>query len=183
MNGRRCVGRPETAVAGRRPGPAFARWARIRLPRSCAERFPMRHVGLRVMLALLLAIGIAGPSFAIQLFYIQYKKEYLDNHPDKEYAEFVNKAANRCFVCHQGKKNRKNRNPFGKQLAELLDSKKDAKDKEKIVAALKEVVAMHVDPKDDKSETYMDRIKASKWPGGEFEDLQREPEKQEGETQ
>ena len=137
----------------------------------------MRHVGLRIVLALLLAIGIARPSVAVVQFYMQYKKEFLDNHPDKEYAALVNKNANRCFVCHQGKKSRKNRNAFGQQLAELLDWKTDLKDKEKIVAALKKVVAMHVDPKDEKSETYLDRIKASKWPGGELEDLQREPEK------
>jgi hypothetical protein len=143
----------------------------------------MRHVGLRIVVALLLVIGIARPSAAVVQFYMQFKKEYLDNHPDKEYAEFVNKAANRCFVCHQGKKSRKNRNPFGQHLSELLDAKKDVKDKEKIVAALKKVVVMHVDPKDEKSETYLDRIKASKWPGGELEDLQREPEKKEGDEQ
>ncbi len=142
----------------------------------------MRYVGLRIAFALLVAIGIARPTSAVTQFYIQYKKDYLDNHADKEYAETVNKAANRCFVCHQGK-NRKNHNAFGKHLVELLDSKKDVKDKEKISAAIKKVVAMHVDPKDDKSETYMDRIKASKWPGGELEALKREPEKKEETSQ
>jgi hypothetical protein len=46
------------------------------------------------------------------------------------------------------------------------------------------VVAMHVDPKDKKSETYLDLIKASKWPGGELKQLMEEPkeeEKKEGE--
>ena len=139
----------------------------------------MRYLGLRIVLVLLVVVSTARPSVAVVQFYMQYKKEYLDNHPDKEYAALVNKATNRCFVCHQGKKSRKNRNAFGQQLAELLDWKKDAKDKDKIVDALKKVVAMHVDPKDDKSETYLDRIKASKWPAGELADLQREPEKKE----
>ena len=138
----------------------------------------MRHVGLRLAIAVLLAIGIVRPSIAVAPYDIQYKKDFLDNHPDKEYAETVNKTANRCFVCHQGK-NRKNHNAFGKHLVDLLDAKKDLKDKEKIAAARKKVVAMHVDAKDDKSETYMDRIKASKWPGGELEELKREPEKRE----
>ena len=138
----------------------------------------MRHIGLRLVLASLLAIVIARPSAAVTQFYIQYKKDFLDKHEDKDYAATVNKVANRCFVCHQGK-NRKNHNAFGKHLVELLDSKKDLKDKEKISTALKKVVALHVDPKDEKSETYMDRIKASKWPGGELAELQREPEKKE----
>ena len=36
---------------------------------------------------------------------------------------------------------------------------------------------MHVDPKDDKSETYGDRIKAGKWSAGDLEALKKEPEK------
>jgi cytochrome c2 len=107
-----------------------------------------------------------------------YKTEYLDNHKDKEYVATVTKAANRCFTCHQGK-SRKNHNEFGKHLVELLDRKKDLRNKEKIAAAIKKVVAMHVDPKDEKSETYLDRIKASKWPGGELEELKKEPPKDE----
>ena len=63
----------------------------------------MRHVGLPYGSG-----AVAGdrfllrPSFAVLQFYMQYKKDYLDNHSDKEYAETVNKSANRCFVCHQG---------------------------------------------------------------------------------
>jgi hypothetical protein len=143
----------------------------------------MRHVALRAVVALLLAVGIARPSLGILQFYQVYKAEYLDNHPDKEYAALVNKTANRCFVCHQGKKSKKNHNAFGKLLIEPLDWKKDAKNKEKIIDALKKAVATHVDPKDEKSETYMDRIKASKWPGGELKDLEKEPEKKEGEKE
>jgi cytochrome c2 len=139
----------------------------------------MRHTGVRFVLALVLAIGFARPSAAIVQFNMQYKKDFLNDHPDREYAELVNKGTNRCFVCHQGKKSRKNRNPFGEQLAKLLDRKKDRKDKKKISAALKKVAAMHVDPKDDKSETFLDRIKHSKWPGGELEELRKEPEKKE----
>jgi cytochrome c2 len=141
----------------------------------------MRHVGLRTLVAIVLAIGIARPSFGILQFYQVYKAEYIDKHSDKEYAAAVNKTANRCFVCHQGKKSKKNHNAFGKHLIEPLDWKKDSKDKEKIAEALKKALALHVDPKDDKSETYLDRIKASKWPGGELTDLEKEPEKKDGE--
>ena len=173
----------QIAEAGRRPGPAFARWARMSVHLLCNEGFEMRHVGVRLILAVVLAIGFARPSAAVVQFYMQYKKDYLDHHPDKEYAALVNKAANRCFVCHQGKKSRKNRNPFGQQLAELLDWKKDARDKEKIAEALKKVLAMHVDPDDEKSETYLERVSASKWPAGELEELRREPEKKSDDSQ
>jgi hypothetical protein len=42
---------------------------------------------------------------------------------------------------------------------------------------------MHVDPKDDKSETYMDRLMASKWPGGKLEDLKKDPPKKAGDAE
>src|SRR5262245_52468806 len=154
--------------------------------RFFAERFPMRHVGLCTVLALLLVLAFVHPSVARLQYYTQFKKDFLDNHSDQEYAETVNKAANRCFVCHQGKKSRKNRNAFGQELMKLFEKsekKKDIKDKEAISAALKTVVALHVDAKDEKSETYLDRIRASKWPAGELKDLQKEPEKKEGETE
>ncbi len=58
-------------------------------------------------------------------------------------------------------------------------TKKDAKKPEKIAEGLKKALAMHVDPKDEKSETYLDRLKAGKWPGGDLEDLKKEPKKDE----
>src|SRR5439155_24316825 len=104
-----------------------------------------------------------------------FKKDYLDKHPDKKFVETVDKADVKCFVCHQGKKKKDNRNAFGQELAKLLDRKKDLKNDEKITASIKKVLAMHVDPKNDKSETYMDRLKASKWPAGDLEELKKEP--------
>jgi cytochrome c2 len=123
----------------------------------------------------LLAGALVQPASAVLQFYKEYEKLYLDTHPDKEYAAAVKKLSVRCFVCHQGKQ-RKNHNPFGKHLVPLLDRKTDLRNTEKIIAAIKKVVAMHVDPNDEQSETYLDRIKASKWPGGELEDLKKEPE-------
>lgn len=134
----------------------------------------MRYLCLLALAALLIAVAPARPAGAVAQFCKVFRTEYLDNHPDQEYAAALNKAAVRCLVCHQGK-NRKHHNAFGEHLEELLDRKKDVKDVEKIKAALKKVVELHVDPKDDKSETYLDRIKASKWPGGELEDLKKNP--------
>jgi cytochrome c2 len=129
---------------------------------------------LLVVVTLALAWSVAQPAAAVVQFYMEYKKLLLDTHSDKEYATTVNKVANRCLICHQGKL-RKNHNAFGKHLVPLLDRKTDLRDKEKIIAAIKKVVEMHVNPDDDKSETYLDRIRASKWPGGELEELKKEP--------
>jgi len=138
----------------------------------------MRYRYLLIVASLLIAITVARPASAILPFYNGLKNDYLDKLDDKKFAEEVNKASNRCFMCHQGK-NRKNRNVMGEEVAKLLDKKKDAKDAEKISASIKKVLEMHVDPKDDKSETYLDRLKASKWPAGELDDLKKEPPKEE----
>jgi hypothetical protein len=138
----------------------------------------MRYYCSLVVSALLLSVICSRPASAVVQFYNVFAKEYLDTHPDKEFAAAVKKPAVRCFVCHQGK-NRKNHNPFGDYLVEMLDRKKDLRDVEKISASIKKALEMHVDPKDDKSETYADRLKASKWPGGELEELKKEPPKEE----
>jgi hypothetical protein len=134
----------------------------------------MRFRILLVMTALLISVMVARPAAAILPFYNAFKKDYLDKLEDKKFAEEVNKASNRCFVCHQGK-NRKNRNAMGLELSKLLNAKKDAKDAEKISASIKKVMEMHTNPKDEKSPTYFDRLKESKWPAGELEELKKDP--------
>ncbi len=124
----------------------------------------------------LLLSATARPAAAVLQFYKVWETEYLTDHPDQDYVALVKKTSNRCFVCHQGK-SRKHRNEYGAQLAKLLDAKKDKKDTDKILAAIKQVGDMHVDPNDDKSDTFAARIAASKFPGGELEDLKKEPPK------
>lgn len=138
----------------------------------------MRCVCLSIVVAMLISLVAARPAAAVVQFYKEFETLYLKDHPNKEYVALVKKGTNKCMVCHQGK-NRKHHNAFGIHLVEPLDRKKDLRNKEKIIAEIKKVVAMHVDPKDEKSETYEDRIKAGKWPGGELEDLLKEPPKEE----
>jgi hypothetical protein len=133
----------------------------------------MRYRYVLIATAFLIALIASRPAHAILPFYNAFKKDYLDQLEDKKFAEEVNKASNRCFVCHQSK-DRKKRNVMGKELSKYLNSKKDAKDAEKISASIKKVLETHVDPKDDKSETYLDRLKASKWPAGDLEELKKE---------
>ena len=133
----------------------------------------MRYCYLLCAAAVLFAL--ASPAGAVPQFYNEFKKDYLDSLKDKKFAEAMDKADVKCLVCHQGKQ-KKNRNDFGKVVGKLL-TKKDAKDKEKIATGLKNALAKHVDPKNDKSETYMDRLMASKWPAGKLEDLKKDPKK------
>lgn len=129
----------------------------------------------RILLAILVLIAVASPAGAVPKFYEVFKKDYLDTHKDKKFAEAVGKADVKCLVCHQGKKNKKARNAFGDELTKLLDRKKDLKDDKKISASIKKVLDMRVDPKNEKSETYMERLMHSKWPAGELEELKKEP--------
>jgi cytochrome c2 len=135
----------------------------------------MRSLGYIFFAVLLFSLTSAQPALAVIQYYNVFKKEYLDNHPDKEYAAALTKASDKCYVCHQGRKSKKHHNAFGVHLVEPLDRKKDMKDVAKISAEIKKVLAMHVDPNDEKSETYADRVNASKWPGGELEELKKEP--------
>src|SRR3954464_15598555 len=135
---------------------------------------------LRCLLVVPVLMAFVVPAAAVPPFYIEFKKDYIDSLKDKKFAEAMDKADVKCLVCHQGKQ-KKNRNDFGKVVGKFL-TKKDAKDKEKIAEGLKKALAMHVDPKDDKSETYMDRLAASKWPGGKLEDLKKDPPKKAGEA-
>ena len=133
----------------------------------------MRFVGS--FLVILFALSVtAPPAAAVLQFYKVFETEHLANHPDAEFVALVKKPANRCYICHLGKK-RTHRNDFGTLMDENLDWKKDAKDKEKISAALKEALAQHVDPDDPSSETYADRINNSQFPAGELEELKKEP--------
>jgi hypothetical protein len=122
-----------------------------------------------------MVFALASPASAVPQFYMEFKKDYLQNLKDKKFAEAMDKADVKCLVCHQGKQ-KKNRNEFGKVVGKFL-TKKDAKDKEKIAEGLKQALAMHVDPKNDKSPTYLERLESDQWPAGKIEDLKKDPPK------
>ena len=138
----------------------------------------MRYRCLLVATLVLVALAATRPANAVPLFAKVFKQDYLDNNAHKEFAEEGGKAPNSCLMCHQGLKNRKNRNAFGQEVAKLLNKKDNSKptpeNMTKISEALKKTMAMHVDPKDDKSETYLDRVKAGKYPVGTLEELKKE---------
>lgn len=139
----------------------------------------MRKLALTMTLALAAFAGGAQSASAIAQFQKVFLDEYIENHENKEFAESIKKMKVKCLLCHQGKK-RTNHNPYGKHLVPLLDKKKDMKDVDKIKAALEEVAKLHSDPKDDKSPTFGDLIKAGTLPGGKIEDVEKEPKDDEG---
>jgi len=94
-------------------------------------------------------------------FVAVYVKADSKDAKDKAFAAAVEKA--KCAICHEGK-SKKNRNLYGKALAELLTRKTDTENKEKIQAALKKVEKKRADPKNDKSPTFGELIKAGKLP-------------------
>lgn len=136
----------------------------------------MRTFGL--FLALAIAFGAPRPALAVLQFYRSFDEVYLKTHENEEFVKTARTAKMRCLICHQGK-NRKNHNPYGIHLVELLDRTKDAKPDgiERVRAALAKVGAMHSDPDDDKSPTYDELLKAGKFPGGDYEAASQEPEK------
>jgi hypothetical protein len=117
----------------------------------------------------------AHQASAVIAFKKEFQKLYINPDTNEEFSKLVKSNKTGCLVCHQGKK-RKHHNSYGIHLTELLDKKKDVKDKEKIIAALKKVEKMHVDPDDKKSPTYGELIKANKLPGGPLETVKKEPE-------
>lgn len=132
-----------------------------------------------LILPLAAAILLVAPqeSLAVPAFFKAFVGKYVDDSSDEEWTKLVKKEA-KCFVCHQGKKSKKNKNAYGEALGEFI-TKKDQKDTDKILEALEKVAEMHTDADDDKSPTYGELIAEGKLPGGDLEDLKKEPEESE----
>ena len=129
----------------------------------------MRNLTLIALLGLLSTLGVGAPrALATAQFQAVFLKEYINDHKDKDFSKMVKTKA-RCHTCHRAKKVGPYHNAFGKHLISLLDPKKDAKDVDKIKAALAKVVTLHSDPKDEKSPTYGELLEQGKLPGGDLE--------------
>lgn len=131
-----------------------------------------RRIALAVLI-LITSIGFARPASAVMQFQKEFLKLYVGNDTESEFARQARTA--KCFCCHQGRKSKKNRNPYGQELAKLLDRKTDAKNPEKIIAAINKVADMHSDPNDPTSPTFGELIKAGKLPGGPLDKAKEEP--------
>ncbi len=117
---------------------------------------------------LALVFGVAvQPAHAIKAFSDEFNAKYVKKDSkekkDVEFAKLV--AETKCNVCHLGK-SKKDRNPYGVELSKLLDKKADKDNKDKIKSVYEKVEKLPVNPKDKKSPTFGDLIKAGKLPGG-----------------
>ena len=111
----------------------------------------------------LVAIAGSQSALAIPPFYKEFESMYVE--PGSPLAAAVARVK-KCNVCHVGT-DKKKRNAYGEELNKLLDRKTDSKDVEKIRGALEEVAKLHIDPNDDASPTYGDRLKEGKLPTDE----------------
>jgi hypothetical protein len=100
--------------------------------------------------------------------------QYLADHPDRAYVEFIRCQA-KCYTCHQGCQDRRNHNAYGRELAGHLDPLADRDNLAKILAALKEVEKLPADASQPDGPTFGDRIRAGKLPAGDLEDAKEEP--------
>jgi hypothetical protein len=116
----------------------------------------------------------AAPAAATLQFQQVFLDQYLADHPDRQFVEFVRTEA-KCYTCHQGCEDRKNHNAYGAELAKHLDALADRENVAKILAALRDVEDVPVDAAQPKGPTFGQRIAASQLPAGELEDAKREP--------
>jgi len=156
-----------------RPNQVLSAWwprAIIPLERNEGTKRMKRALltGCLGLLALLLTAGpAAGPAHAIKPFADEFTAKYVKKEgkerKDQDFARLVEEA--KCFVCHVGK-SKKDRNPYGVELAKLLDNKTDKANKDKIHSALAKVEKLPSNPQDKNSPTFGQLIQQGKLPGG-----------------
>jgi hypothetical protein len=117
-----------------------------------------------------LAVSPAGATLQFQKVFVQ---EHIADHPDREFAQFVERKA-KCNICHQGTKDRTQHNRYGEELARLLNHRADKEDVAKVVAALRTVAELPADPSKPGGGTFGDRIVAGKLPAGDLDELKTE---------
>jgi cytochrome c2 len=112
-------------------------------------------------------IGLCAPSaLAIKPFKDAFEAKYVkSDSKDPAAAAFAAACKQaKCTICHVGR-NKKQRNPYGQQLAKLLNKETDKDNKEKISQALEQVAAIKINPNDANSPTFGALIQQGKLPG------------------
>ncbi len=131
----------------------------------------MHRKKLACLLTLVLALA-AQPHAAA---HPEYQREFQNTYAkkpdiDKDFKSLVRTA--KCYICHQGKEDRKNYNAYGKAMtAHLVEA--DKKNKKKIAKALESVAA---EPSNGVgSPTFGELIARGELPGGPLEESKKEP--------
>lgn len=116
-------------------------------------------------------VAAASPAAAFKEYQKVFVAEYAKgSEADRDFARLVRKA--KCYVCHQGKEDRKNCNVYGVAVGVHL-KEDDKKDKEKIAAMLRLVAAESVDASG--GETFGERMARGELPGGSLDESKKEP--------
>ncbi len=128
----------------------------------------MRVKNLLLAVAMVVTVvGLGVPSaHAIKPFRDAFVAKYVpsDSHDPGTMAFAAACKEAKCNICHAGG-NKKKRNPYGQQLAKLLNKETDKDNKNKINQALEQVAAMKADPNDAHSLTFGELIRHGKLPG------------------
>jgi hypothetical protein len=131
----------------------------------------MHAIKLSLLTAILLAFAAEQPAAAHQEHQREFQNLYAKKPDvDKDFKKLVRSA--KCYVCHQGKEDRKNYNAYGKALTAYL-TEADRKDKKKIIEAL-ETVAAELSGGAGSS-TFGELIAKGELPGGPLADAKKEP--------
>ena len=130
----------------------------------------MKRLRLGLSYALIVAACVlvfdVKQASAIKQFSDVFAEKYFKEAKTDEQKALAEAAAKaKCNVCHDSKsKSKKDHNPYGKELAKLLDKKADKDDKKKIETALTEVEKIKSVEGDPKAPTYGELIKKGKLP-------------------
>jgi hypothetical protein len=121
--------------------------------------------------ALVLVLAARHPADAHPEYQREFQNAYAKKPDvDKEFKKLVRTA--KCYICHQGKEDRKNYNVYGKAMtAHLVEA--DKKNKKKISKAL-ETVAAELSSGEG-SPTFGELIAKGELPGGPLEESKKEP--------
>jgi uncharacterized membrane protein len=126
------------------------------------------RLGAFVVATLVLAVSLSsGSARAVAPFKAEFEAAYVKKESSdpqhKALAEAVAEA--KCNVCHKGT-SKKDFNAYGAALADLLDKKTDAQNKDKIREALAKVSEMKSEPNNPSAPTFGQLIEQGKLPGG-----------------
>ncbi|QDV72626.1 hypothetical protein [Botrimarina mediterranea] len=131
----------------------------------------MHSIKLSFLTVLVLAVAAQQPAMAHPEYQREFQNVYTKKPGvEKDFKNLVRSA--KCYICHQGKEDRKNYNCYGKALtAHLVEA--DKKNKKKIAKALETVAA---EPSNGEgSPTFGDLIAKGELPGGPLEESKKEP--------
>jgi hypothetical protein len=121
--------------------------------------------------AVVAGILTARPAGAVRPFFEQFKALYEKPNTKDHTMQIFNAAVEKkqCGICHRGKPSAKGPfNPYGAQLKQLLNAKRDAQDPKAIRTAMATVAKMKANPDDPKSLTFGARLRQGKLPVGEI---------------